>query len=95
MSGRRGSLLRLRRRPAAWAAQHPTWRAADPALIAQALRYAVTRPSGNWYVVGASHELRRGKVIGQTVGDREVVVWRPATAGRPPARGPARTSAHP
>ncbi|WP_225850360.1 DUF5914 domain-containing protein [Streptomyces sp. HPF1205] len=68
--------LGLRRAPVAWARQRPTWREARPALIAGALARAQARPAGNWYVVGASRELRPGRPLGRTVAGREVVLWR-------------------
>ncbi|MFE6335797.1 DUF5914 domain-containing protein [Streptomyces sp. NPDC057798] len=71
----------LRRRPDGpdWAAQGPTWRQARPALIADALKRASTRPSGNWFVVGASRDLPvGGRPYGRTVGGVEVVLWRSA-----------------
>ncbi|MFJ7626747.1 DUF5914 domain-containing protein [Streptomyces sp. NPDC097595] len=77
-NGRRWSPpLRLRGSGPDWASQEPTWRAARPALIAGALKRATTRPSGNWYVVGASREVRVGeRPYGRTVGGTEVVLWR-------------------
>ncbi|MEU1438600.1 DUF5914 domain-containing protein [Streptomyces sp. NPDC005786] len=70
--------LRRRRGPR-WAAQPPTWRQARPALIADALQRASTRPSGNWFVVGASRDVALGgPPCGRTVGGVEVVLWRPA-----------------
>ncbi|MEV7659957.1 DUF5914 domain-containing protein [Streptomyces anulatus] len=68
--------LRLRRAPVPWERQAPTWRDAKPALIAAALKRAQSRPSGNWYVVGASRELPPGRALGVTVGSTEVVAWR-------------------
>ncbi|MGV9290815.1 DUF5914 domain-containing protein [Streptomyces sp. NPDC003719] len=65
-----------RRRRADWAKQTPTWREARPALIADALGRASARPSGNWFVVGASREVRAGRPYGRTVGGTEVVLWR-------------------
>ncbi|WP_234323954.1 DUF5914 domain-containing protein, partial [Streptomyces sp. NRRL S-481] len=65
-----------RRRGVDWAEQTPTWRAARPALIAGALKRAAARPSGNWYVVGASRDVRPGSPCGRTVGGVEVVLWR-------------------
>ncbi|MEV7127908.1 DUF5914 domain-containing protein [Streptomyces sp. NPDC093260] len=62
-----------------WATQPSTWRAARPALIADALKRAAARPSGNWFVVGASREVRAGgPPFGRTVGGVEVVLWRSA-----------------
>ncbi|MFF9632592.1 DUF5914 domain-containing protein [Streptomyces fradiae] len=76
----------LRRRPRHdWAAQAPTWREARPALIADALKRASARPTGNWYVVGASRDVRAGgPPRGRTVGGVEVVLWRSDT-GEPHA----------
>ncbi|AMW15512.1 2Fe-2S ferredoxin [Streptomyces qaidamensis] len=65
-----------RRRGPAWAEQTPTWRAARPALIADALKRASARPSGNWFVAGASRDVRPGRPCGRTVGGVEVVLWR-------------------
>ncbi|MEV7149278.1 DUF5914 domain-containing protein [Streptomyces sp. NPDC093084] len=74
---RRGRLpLRLRRSPVAWDRQRPTWREARPALIADALKRAQARPSGNWYVVGASRDLRADRPVARTVQGHEVVLWR-------------------
>ncbi|MEU1116969.1 MULTISPECIES: DUF5914 domain-containing protein [unclassified Streptomyces] len=68
--------LRRRRGPG-WADQAPTWQQARPALIAAALDRASARPSGNWFVVGASRDVRAGGgPCGRTVGGEEVVLWR-------------------
>ncbi|MEU6526790.1 DUF5914 domain-containing protein [Streptomyces sp. NPDC046924] len=73
------SPLRRRRGPG-WAAQTPTWRQARPAVIAEALERASARPSGNWFVVGASRDVRvGGRPCGRTVGGVEVVLWRSET----------------
>ncbi|MFI6806955.1 DUF5914 domain-containing protein [Streptomyces luteogriseus] len=69
------SPLRRRRGPG-WAEQTPTWRAARPALIADTLKRASARPSGNWFVVGASRAVRPGRPCGRIVGGVEVVLWR-------------------
>ncbi len=61
-----------------WAEQEPTWRDAKPALIESALKRALARPSGNWFVLGASREVTAGKPLGRTISGREVVVWRGA-----------------
>ncbi|MFG2635466.1 DUF5914 domain-containing protein [Streptomyces sp. NPDC048362] len=83
--GRRRRLpLALRPRPVPWDRQPPTWRDAKPAVIAGALKRAQARPSGNWYVVGASRALREDRPLARTVAGREVVVWR-AADGRPVA----------
>ncbi|MEU0138098.1 DUF5914 domain-containing protein [Streptomyces sp. NPDC006296] len=70
------SPLRLRRVPR-WERQTPTWREARPGLIAAALERAAARPSGNWYVVGASRDLgARERPYGRTVAGVELVLWR-------------------
>ncbi|MFI9244841.1 DUF5914 domain-containing protein [Streptomyces sp. NPDC053086] len=79
---RRRLPLSLRRRPVPWERQRPTWPDARPAVIAQALKRAQGRPSGNWYVVGASSGLRDDRPLARTVAGQEVVVWRGAD-GRP------------
>ncbi|GAB1339535.1 DUF5914 domain-containing protein [Streptomyces sp. E-15] len=77
--GRRRRLpLSLRRDPVPWDRQRPTWRDAAPGVIAQALKRAQARPSGNWYVVGASSGLGGDRPVARTVAGREVVVWRGA-----------------
>ncbi|MER5890829.1 DUF5914 domain-containing protein [Streptomyces sp. NPDC001941] len=70
--------LGLRGRPVPWELQPGTWREADPALIAAALSRARARPSGNWYVVGASRALGTDTTWGRTVAGHEIVVWRDA-----------------
>lgn len=76
--GQRRLPLRLRRSPARWERQRPTWREARPSLIAEALKRAHARPSGNWYVVSASRDLRGDRPVARTVEGREVVLWRNA-----------------
>ncbi|MFI9562768.1 DUF5914 domain-containing protein [Streptomyces rishiriensis] len=79
-SARRGRLpLSLRRSPVAWEHQRPTWREARPAVIAQALKRAQARPSGNWFVVGATQDIRADRPLARTVAGQEIVVWRDAT----------------
>ncbi|GAA4118175.1 MULTISPECIES: DUF5914 domain-containing protein [Streptomyces] len=68
--------LTLRRQPVAWERQQPTWRDAGPAVIASALERARSRPSGNWFVVGASKDVRAATPVGRTVAGRELVLWR-------------------
>nr|WSX75392.1 DUF5914 domain-containing protein [Streptomyces sp. NBC_00899] len=80
-SGRRRIPLRLRRASAAWERQRPTWREAKPAIIADALKRALSRPSGNWYVLGASRALTTDRPIARSVAGEEVVAWRDG-AGR-------------
>lgn len=75
-AGRAGLPLRLRRTPTAWERQRPTWREAEPGIIAAALKRARARPSGNWYVLAASRDVKSGRPLGRTVEGVEVVVWR-------------------
>lgn len=70
--------LSLRRRPVRWEKQQPTWRQARPGLIAEALKRAQAQPSGNWYVVGATRDVRRDRPLAATVAGQELVVWRTA-----------------
>ncbi|MDT0609295.1 DUF5914 domain-containing protein [Streptomyces lancefieldiae] len=70
--------LRLRRHPVPWQHQRPTWREARPAVIAGALKRALARPAGNWYVLGASTDARSARPLSGTVAGVEVVVWRDA-----------------
>ncbi|MFF2013225.1 DUF5914 domain-containing protein [Streptomyces sp. NPDC058195] len=74
--------LTLRRRAVPWEGQRPTWPDARPGVIAGALERAQARPSGNWYVVGASRALRGDGKLAVTVAEQEVVVWR-GPDGRP------------
>lgn len=67
--------LRLLRRPA-WADQSPTWADAKPGIIRAALARAQARPSGGWFVVAGSREIRAGRTFGRVVGGREVILWR-------------------
>ncbi|MGW0119881.1 DUF5914 domain-containing protein [Streptomyces sp. NPDC003327] len=73
---RRRLPLSLRREPVPWADQRATWRQARPAGIAAGLKRATSRPSGNWYVVGASRDVRSDRPAGRTVAGTEVVLWR-------------------
>ncbi|GGW47361.1 DUF5914 domain-containing protein [Streptomyces griseoloalbus] len=82
--GRRRLPLSLRRHAVPWEQQRPTWREARPAVIAGALKRAQARPSGNWYVVGASRDVRGDRPLARTVAGQEVVAWRDG-AGRPVA----------
>ncbi|MFE6739391.1 DUF5914 domain-containing protein [Streptomyces tubercidicus] len=70
--------LRLRRRPLLWEQQRPTWRDARPARIADAVKAALTRPSGNWFVLGAARDIGAHRAFGRTVAGVEVVAWRDA-----------------
>ncbi|MFV2198599.1 DUF5914 domain-containing protein [Nocardiopsis sp. LOL_012] len=69
--------LPLRRMPATtWKAQDPTWREARPAVIGAALKRALARPSGNWFVLAASTEVRSDRPFGRVVAGTELVAWR-------------------
>ncbi|MFI2259318.1 DUF5914 domain-containing protein [Streptomyces tubercidicus] len=70
--------LRLRRRPVLWEQQRPTWRDARPARIADAVKAALVRPSGNWFVLGAARDIGAHRAFGRTVAGVEVVAWRDA-----------------
>lgn len=76
--------LRLLRRPA-WAEQTPSWADAKPGIIRAALARARARPSGGWFVLAGSREIRPGKAYGRAIcvpagtgghTSREVVAWR-------------------
>jgi len=57
------------------AASSPDWKQAQPAAIARALKRALGRSHGNWYVVDASRRLRtkprRFRIAGE-----DIVAWR-------------------
>lgn len=76
--GRWTSPLRVRQGPG-WSEQAPTWSRAKPSVIAEALGRASARPSGNWFVVGASRDIAAGRPYGRTVSGVEVVLWRTPT----------------
>ncbi len=59
-----------------WAAQRPTYKDAEPAVINAALKRAEVRPSGNWYVFAASTDIRTDRPFGTRVGGIDVVAWR-------------------
>ena len=67
--------LRRLRRPA-WADQPPSWQEAKPGLIRAALERALARPSGGWYVIAGSREVRPGRAFGRYIAGRELVAWR-------------------
>ncbi|HEU0129349.1 MAG TPA: DUF5914 domain-containing protein, partial [Pseudonocardiaceae bacterium] len=72
-----GERMPLRRLPAwTWAGQQPTWQQARPGLIEAALKRAQARPSGNWFVLGASRQVRPERPFGCTIAGVEVVAWR-------------------
>ncbi|MEU1535309.1 DUF5914 domain-containing protein [Streptomyces fagopyri] len=47
-------------------------------MIAEALKQSQGQPSGNWFVVGATRDIRNNRPLGRTVAGHEVVVWRDA-----------------
>jgi phenylpropionate dioxygenase-like ring-hydroxylating dioxygenase large terminal subunit len=59
-----------------WATQQPSYAGARPALIEAALKRAQARSSGNWFVLGASGDIRAGRPFGATVAGVELVAWR-------------------
>lgn len=65
-------------RGAPWDQQPPAYAGARPALIEAAVERARGRPSGNWFVLGASRDVRRGRPYGVTLVGRELVAWRDA-----------------
>jgi hypothetical protein len=65
-----------------WGRQQPTYAAARPALIDAAVKRAEARPSGNWFVLAASRQIRGDRPCGMTVAGVEVVARRlPAPGG--------------
>jgi nitrite reductase/ring-hydroxylating ferredoxin subunit len=82
MSPMVGERVPIRRLAAwTWAGQQPTWRGARPTVIAAALKRSQALPSGNWYVLGASREIRPDRPFGRTIAGVEVVAWRGADGG--------------
>ncbi|WP_343598832.1 DUF5914 domain-containing protein [Mycobacterium sp.] len=59
-----------------WAAQRPTYQDAQPAIIDAALDRSQRRPTGNWYVLAASRDVRADRPFGARVAGVEVVAWR-------------------
>jgi nitrite reductase/ring-hydroxylating ferredoxin subunit len=59
-----------------WAAQRPTFRDANPAVINAALSRSQARPSGNWFAFAAGDRIRRARPVAVSVGGQEVVAWR-------------------
>ncbi|MGW0228449.1 DUF5914 domain-containing protein [Actinopolymorpha singaporensis] len=87
LSERVAGKIPLRRMAATrWAEQTPTWEGARPGLIEAALKRAEARPSGNWFVLASSAEVRADKPFGRTVAGVELVAWR--TPDGAPHAGP-------
>jgi nitrite reductase/ring-hydroxylating ferredoxin subunit len=59
-----------------WASQRPTYREAQPSVINAALERSQRRPSGNWYALAASRDIRSGRPLGTRVAGLELVAWR-------------------
>ena len=59
-----------------WSDQTPTYRQAEPTIINAALERGLRRPSGNWFVFGASSDVRSDRPFGTTVAGMEIVAWR-------------------
>jgi nitrite reductase/ring-hydroxylating ferredoxin subunit len=59
-----------------WAQQQPTYRDAKPAIIEAALARSQRKPTGNWYVFAASHEIGVDRPFGTRVAGTELVAWR-------------------
>jgi nitrite reductase/ring-hydroxylating ferredoxin subunit len=59
-----------------WQSQQPTYREAQPAIIDAALDRSQCRATGNWYVFGASSDVRADRPVGATVAGIEIVAWR-------------------
>ena len=64
-----------------WAEQVPTFQQAEPAIIDAALHRAHRRPSGNWFVFGASTDVRPDRPLGTQVAGKEIVAWRDEHGG--------------
>lgn len=60
-----------------WAEQRPTYRDAEPVIIASALHRSQARVSGNWYALAASASIGR-QPYGTSVAGLEIVAWRGA-----------------
>jgi isorenieratene synthase len=76
----RGELWHLGTRPPEAGSSHPhahepDWVQASPMRIERALRHALGKRSGGWYVLGAAREITRTPV-GYTVLGQELVAWR-------------------
>jgi hypothetical protein len=62
--------------PPTWTGQRPTYRDAQPSIINAALGRSQGRPTGNWFVFAASHEIRTDRPHGTRVAGVELVAWR-------------------
>ncbi|WP_156755197.1 DUF5914 domain-containing protein [Actinokineospora pegani] len=64
-----------------WSRQRPTYREAKPEVIAAAAARAAARPSGNWFVLAASADIRADRPFGTHVGPVELVAFRDPGGG--------------
>ncbi|MEV5709124.1 DUF5914 domain-containing protein [Actinoallomurus sp. NPDC052274] len=75
--GRRPARWPVRPRPRTrWAEQEPTVGQVDAAVIEAALKRTRARPSGNWFAIAASRDVRADRPWGFHVLGRELVAWR-------------------
>jgi isorenieratene synthase len=74
----RDKLLHIGHRPPPKPAmsERPDWMQANPAAIERALYRALGRPSGGWFVLGASREIGGGRPRAFVVDGVELVAWR-------------------
>jgi nitrite reductase/ring-hydroxylating ferredoxin subunit len=59
-----------------WSQQRPTYRDAQPSIINSALRRSQQRPTGNWFVLAASRDIRADRPYGARVAGVDLVAWR-------------------
>lgn len=59
-----------------WTQQRPTYRDAQPGIINAALDRSQRRPTGNWYVLAPSRDVRAGRAFGARVAGVALVAWR-------------------
>ena len=71
------TLVHFGRRPAPGSAfsEDPDWKQANPARINRALRRALARPSGGWFVLGDSKSIAEKPHAFRVLG-RDLVAWR-------------------
>lgn len=60
----------------AWTRQRPTYGDAQPGIIDAALQRSQRRPTGNWFVLAASRDVRSHRPFGTRVAGVELVAWR-------------------
>ncbi len=68
-------------RPASARRSRPDWVQANPAKIAASLARALAKPSGGWFVVGASRSFRGSGPFRAQVDNAEIVLWRSSPSG--------------